>query len=212
MNRRGQVFENPVSGERAVVLTDPDDHPDRILVAHLYVTPGGRVAAAHRHPSLTERFHVLHGEVGFLIDGSERVLGPGDEAEVPPETIHDWWQVGEETAQVVVEVAPGDRFVEMIGTMFGLARDGHSDGRGLPRPLQLAVTVRGFRDTIVLASPPPWVQAMVFGVLAPIGHLAGRRPSYERYLTSEEVVEPESEALSLLTPDGALRFDAPTPP
>src|ERR1700712_3150581 len=183
MSRRGQVFENPVSGERAVVLTDPDDHPERVLVSHLYVEPGGRVAVAHRHPVSRERFRVIDGEVGFMIDGAERVLGPGEEAEVPPGTLHDWWQVGEETAQVLVEVDPGDRFVEMVGTMFGLARDGKSDGKGLPRPLQLAVTVRGFRDVMVIASPPPWVQNLIFGTLAPIGRLVGRRPSYERYLS-----------------------------
>jgi hypothetical protein len=44
MDRHGHVFENPVTGERAVVLTDPESHPDRILVAHLTVAPGGRVA------------------------------------------------------------------------------------------------------------------------------------------------------------------------
>lgn len=207
MSRRGQVFENPISGERAVVLTDPLDHPQRVLVSHLYVEPGGRVAVAHRHPVARERFHVLHGEVGFfMIDGVERVLGPGEEAEVPPETLHDWWQVGEETAQVLVEVDPGDRFVEMVGTMFGLARDGKSDGKGLPRPLQLAVTVRGFRDVMVIASPPPWVQNLLFGTLASIGRLIGRRPSYERYLSSEVMVEPEPEALALLTPEGRLHF------
>lgn len=206
-DRRGEVFENPVSGERAVVLTDPNRHPERILVSHLYVEPGGRVAVAHRHPNLTERFRVLHGQVGFMIDGEERLLGPGEQAEVPPETIHDWWQVGDEEAQVIVEVCPGDRFVEMVGTMFGLARDGKSDGKGLPRPLQLAVTVRGFRDTMVIASPPPWLQTMIFGPLAPIGWLVGRRPSYERYLTSETVVEPEQEALDLLSADGRLQFE-----
>jgi quercetin dioxygenase-like cupin family protein len=206
MSRRGQVFENPISGERAVVLIDPLDHPQRVLVSHLYVEPGGRVAVAHRHPVARERFHVLHGAVGFMIDGAERVLGPGEEAEVPPETLHDWWQVGEDTAQVLVEVDPGDRFVEMVGTMFGLARDGKSDGKGLPRPLQLAVTVRGFRDVMVIASPPPWVQSLLFGALAPIGRLVGRRPSYERYLSSEVTVEPEPEALALLTPEGRLLF------
>jgi hypothetical protein len=45
VNRRGQVFENPASGERVVVLTDPEDHPERVLVGHLFVAPGGRVAA-----------------------------------------------------------------------------------------------------------------------------------------------------------------------
>ena len=208
MSRRGQVLRNPVTGEKAVVLTDPLDHPDRVLVSHLYVEPGGRVAAEHFHPTITERFHVLAGQVGFLIDGREQTLGAGESARIPIGTRHDWWQVGDEEARVVVEVTPGDRFVAMITTMFGLAADGRSDGKGLPRPLQLAVTVRDFRDTMVIASPPPWVQALVFGALAPIGRLAGRKPSYERYLTSEVVVDPDPEALSLLTPDGRLRFES----
>jgi len=33
---------------------------------------------------------------------------------------------------VVVEVDPGSRFLEMVGTMFGLARDGKVDVRGVP--------------------------------------------------------------------------------
>ena len=83
MSRAGQVFTNPVSGERVVILTDPDAHPERVLVGHLFVAPGGRVAAEHYHPTITERFHVLEGQVGFMIGGSERVLGAGEHAEVP---------------------------------------------------------------------------------------------------------------------------------
>jgi hypothetical protein len=61
MSRRGQAFDNPITGERAVILTDPDEHPERVLVAHLFVKPGGRVAAEHFHPTLTERFHTCAG-------------------------------------------------------------------------------------------------------------------------------------------------------
>lgn len=206
-SRRGQIFENPVSGERVVVLTDPLDHPEGVLVAHLHVQPGGRVAVAHRHPIARERFHVLSGEVGFLIGEEERVLGAGEAAEVAPGTLHDWWQVGEREAQVIVEVDPGERFVEMVGTMFGLARDGKVDKKGLPHPLQLAVTASAYRDVMTIASPPPWVQRLVFGVLAPIGRLAGRRPSYPQYLYSEQVVEPDPAALALLRADGRLNFE-----
>ena len=210
-DRRGQVFVNPPTGERVVVLTDPDVHPQRVLVGHLYVEPGGRVALAHSHPTLTERFHVLAGRVGFLIGGERRELGPGEQAEVPPGTVHDWWQVGDETAEVVVEVAPGDRFVEMVGSMFGLARDGKCDAKGRPRPLQLAVSARAYRDVLVVASPPPAVQALVFGPLAAIGRARGLQPSYERYLSSDEVVEPDPRALALLGEDGRLR-PAPASP
>jgi hypothetical protein len=87
-------------------------------------------------PTLTERFHVLEGSVGFMIAENERVLGPGDRAEVPAGTVHNWWQLGDREAEVVVEVDPGGRFVEMVGTMFGLAGDGEVNARGLPHPLR----------------------------------------------------------------------------
>jgi mannose-6-phosphate isomerase-like protein (cupin superfamily) len=207
VSRRGQVFENPVSGERAIVITDPPDQPDGVLVAELHVRPGGRVVVAHRHPGLVERFHVLRGEVGFLIGDREELLGPGRSAEVPVGVLHDWWQVGDEEAEVIVEVNPGARFVEMVGTFYGLARDGKVDKKGIPRPLQLALSAQDYSDTMVVAKPPPWVQSVAFGVLAPIARMRGLKPTYEKYLTSDVVVEPDPAALELLGPDGRLRFE-----
>jgi quercetin dioxygenase-like cupin family protein len=210
VSRRGQVFSNPVTGERSVALTDPADHPERVLVSHLFVAPGGRVAAEHYHPTVNERFHVLAGQVAFLIDGREVVLGPGDRAEVVAGVRHDWWQVGGEEAQVVVEVSPGDRFVEVVGTLFGLAREGKTDPRGLPHPLQAAVSIREYRDVIVFTKPPRWVQRLLFGALAWIGRARGLRPHYPEHLHSDDVVEPDPTALEVLTPDGRLRFDEGT--
>lgn len=109
---------------------------------------------------------------------------------------------------MVVEVAPGDRFVEMVGTFFGLARDGKCDAKGVPRPLQLAVSARGYRDVMEVASPPPAVQALLFGPMAAIGRARGLKPSYERYLESDEVVEPDPRALALVGEDGRLRSAA----
>ncbi len=205
MSRRGQVFDNPVTGERSVILTDPADHPDRVLVVHLYVKPGGRVAAEHYHPTLTERFHILSGQVGFLIDGREQVLGAGESARVPAGARHDWWQVGDQEAQAIVEVDPGDRFIQMAGTMFGLARDGKTNSKGLPDPLQLAVTGSAYRDVIVFTSPPPALQRLLFAAMAPLGRALGHKPFYPEYMHSDQVVEPDPAALALLGDDGRLR-------
>jgi quercetin dioxygenase-like cupin family protein len=208
LSRRGQMFANPVTGERAVLLTDPETHPDRILVAHLFVMPGGRVAAPHVHPGATERFHVLAGRVGFEVGGRRRELEAGQSWEVPPGISHDWWQIGEEEAQVLVEVAPGDRFVRLIGTTFGLARDGHVDARGLPHLLQAAVSLTAYRDTVVFDTPPRPVQRLLFGVLAPLGRLVGKQPVYPEYLFSRVLVEPPAEVLALLDQHGRLRKNA----
>jgi quercetin dioxygenase-like cupin family protein len=205
VGRLGQVFENPLTKERAVMLTDPAVRADRSLVGHLYVAPGGRVAAAHTHPSSVERFHVIRGQVGFLIGGDQRILGPGEHAEVPKGVLHDWWQIGDEPAEVVVDVSPGDRFVDMLTTVFGLVRDGEVDRRGMPHLLQLVVTAHAYRDAMVFASPPPWVQRLLFGLLAPAGRLLGREAVYERYRTSAEVVVPDPLALTLLDQHGRLR-------
>jgi mannose-6-phosphate isomerase-like protein (cupin superfamily) len=213
--RRGEVFTNPRTGERAVVVTDPEGSPDRTLVAHLFVRPGGRVAAAHAHPGSTERFRVLAGRVAFRVGGADSVLGPGEVREVPAGTVHDWWQVGDEEAQVLVEVVPGDRFVQVITTTFGLARDGRADARGLPHLLQAAVTLRAYRDTVVFDSPPRPVQRVLFGALAPVGRLLGRQPAYPGYQFSREVATVPPEVLALLDERGRLRLggtDASGPP
>jgi mannose-6-phosphate isomerase-like protein (cupin superfamily) len=209
-SRRGQVFTNPVTGERAVLLTDPETHPDRTLVAHLFVSPGGRVAAPHVHPMATERFHVLAGRVGFQVGGRHSELDAGQSCEVPPGTTHDWWQIGTEESQVLVEVTPGERFVRIIGTTFGLARDGRADARGLPHLLQAAVSLTAYRDTVVFASPPRLVQRLLFGGLAPLGRLLGKQPVYPEYLFSTDLAEPQPEALALLDQQGRLRLGAAT--
>ena len=199
------VFENPVTGERVVVLTDARTHPEQVLVSHLFIRPGGRVAAAHVHPTVDERFLVLSGQVGFLIGGRKRTLGPGEGASVPARVVHDWWQVGDEEAEVLVEVVPGVRFAEMVGSMFGLARDGKVNKKGLPDPLQLAVMGHEYGDVIQFTKPPAIVQKLTIPPLAALGRRKGRKPMYPEYLEAGPTAAPDPAALAHLTPDGRLK-------
>jgi hypothetical protein len=91
---------------------------------------------------------------------------------------HDWWNASDRDARVRVEVTPGERFAHMIETMFGLARLGHTNTKGMPNPLQLALVAREFSDVIVFRTPPPAVQRAIFGALAPIAHWRGYRATY----------------------------------
>ena len=199
------VFENPVTGERVVVLTDARTHPEQVLVSHLFIRPGGRVAAAHVHPTVDERFLVLSGQVGFLIGGRKRTLGPGEGASVPARVVHDWWQVGDDEAEVLVEVVPGVRFAEMVGSMFGLARDGKVNKKGLPDPLQLAVMGHEYGDVIQFTKPPPIVQKLTIPPMAALGRRRGRKPMYPEYLEAGPTAAPDPAALAHLTPDGRLK-------
>ena len=199
------VFLHPVTKEKSVVLTDPRKHPDQVLLAHLTVEPGGRVAAPHWHPGLEERFLIVKGQIGFYLDGEETVLGPGEHATIRPDVVHDWWQVGDEPAEALVEVVPGVRFVEMVGTLFGLGRDGKTDDKGMPGALQLAVMGHEYDDTVVFTKPPALIRKTLLPVLAAVGRARGLQPKYDEYLEATDHEVPDPTLFEHVTPDGRLR-------
>jgi hypothetical protein len=122
---------------------------------------------------------VLEGELTFKLDGQTSVLREGQTGVIEPGIWHDWWNASSDrNARARVEVTPGERFGHLIETLFGLARLGHTNAKGMPHPLQLALTAREFSDVIVFRSPPPAVQRALFGALAPIAYRRGYRATY----------------------------------
>ena len=59
MLKAGEVYENPVTGERAVIRIGTDTTGGERLVVDLYVQPGGAVMGEHFHPRMEERFTML---------------------------------------------------------------------------------------------------------------------------------------------------------
>ena len=175
---RGEVLENPVTRERAIALELPWENAQGRVVAELTALPGARVAGEHLHPSLHERFTVMEGELTVVSDGRRSTVRAGEAADIEPGTWHDWWNEAATDALVRVEVTPGERFMHLIETTFGLAREGHVNAKGMPNPLQLALTAQEFSDIIVFRKPPPRVQRVVFGALAPIARRRGYRATY----------------------------------
>jgi quercetin dioxygenase-like cupin family protein len=181
MSKAGDIFENPITGERAVVRVGTEDSGGDLVITDLYVSPGGRVAAEYIYPVINEWFTPVSGRVGFRVNRQESVAEIGQRLHVSPGTAHDWWNAGDEEAHVVVEVSPAARFEEAISTTFGLARDGKTNANGLPNLLQLALPSREFEDVLYFTNPPRAVQKVLFAVLAPVARLLGYRGTYPEY-------------------------------
>ena len=180
--RAGEIYENRVQGDRVVVREGSEDTGGERLVGDLYVRPGGAVAGKHVHSYITERFEVIEGSVRFHYDGRDEILRPGKRIEVPPGVVHDWENVGDEEAHVVVEVTPAERFELMIQNLYGLANDGRTNSRGMPNLLQLAVMHREFRRELEVTRPPRFVQRLLFGVIAPLARALGYRAINPEYM------------------------------
>jgi len=180
--RAGEVYRNRVQGDRFVVREGGEDTDGERLSGDLYIRPGGAVAGKHVHAYTTERFEVVSGTVRFHVDGSERIVEPGQRIEVPPGVVHDWWNIGDDEAHVLVEITPAERFELMIQNLYGLANDGKSTSRGVPKLLPLALFAREFRREAEFIRPPRIVQHFLFAALAPLARARGYRAINPGYL------------------------------
>jgi quercetin dioxygenase-like cupin family protein len=209
------VLANPRTGEYGV-LRRPAAGGHAATVADLYAGPGAAVPFEHVHPGSAETFTVVRGHLGLSVDGHKSDAGPGTRVTVPAGTAHAWWNDGDETAWVVVEVDPGARFEKMLRNMFLLAADGKTDAHGHPGLLQAALTAREFDDVHRLVRPPRPVQKLLFAALAPIARARGLRGSYPEYDHRVTEVLDEIEALPPeildLLPDGTPAGTSTAPP
>jgi len=186
----GEVWENPVAGERLTILERPWDNPEDRLTFEMAARVGARVVGEHHHPALVEQFTVLEGELTVKRNGQTSILPQGETAVAEAGVWHDWWNASPRDVRVRVEITPGLRFAHMIETFFGLARLGYTDRKGMPSPLQLSLTASEFSDTVVFRSPPPAVQRAIFGTLAPIARFRGYCATYPQL--SRNVLAPRT--------------------
>src|SRR5262249_30904859 len=105
MSRCGDVYENRVTGEYAVVLRGTEDRGEGPAIAHLTARPGAAVVGEHYHPYLIEKFTVLRGRLDARIAGKTLSLAVGQSASVEAGVVHDWWNTSKtEEAHVLVEI------------------------------------------------------------------------------------------------------------
>lgn len=182
-DRAGSWLHNPATGEIAQLIAADAD--GRRIEVDLWLQPGAAVAGAHVHDRFIERFQVETGEVGFQVGGTERSARASDgRLEVPAGTPHDWWNAGDDVAQVRVEVAatpaapgqPAARFVSMIEALWSLGALGRVNAKGLPDPLWMAAIGREYGDAIRFVKPPAAIQTLLFAPLSAIARRTGRDP------------------------------------
>ena len=153
MIRSGDTISNPVTGEVITFVQTSDETEGRLLVLHDTWTRPGQRAAPHVHPRMEERFEVVRGLVGAVVDDEERLLEPGEVLVVPAGTPHVAWNASGGETRLRLEFRPAGRWQEVVERLFALARDGLTDARGVPEPAALSQLLDEFSDEIAPAAP-----------------------------------------------------------
>lgn len=172
MAHKGQILDNPITGERIHFLDTAADTDGALLRFELTVIPGGHVPGLHVHPTQEESFEILSGSMKFRKGFRTVHAKAGETVVVPPRTIHKFSNAGSEPVRAIIEVRPALKMEELLETSHALAVNGRTNRKGMPKPLDLALFMRTFRAEVQAPFAPP---SLVGAVMAPVAALAGWR-------------------------------------
>jgi mannose-6-phosphate isomerase-like protein (cupin superfamily) len=176
MATSGTTIENPVSGTTCRWHLTAADTGGALMRCEMRVRPGGGhdEEGLRVHPHSEERFEVLSGQMEVRIGSTTRVLGPGGRAVVPPNVAHAFKNAGDDELHFFIELTAPGRFEEFIELYYGMARDGRLKPDGSVALLTVVPLAKRYSNEIRAASPPWWVQRLMFAALTPAAAIAAR--------------------------------------
>ena len=167
---------NPIQNDAITFVRTAEETDGAYSLMDMEVAPGGG-NLLHYHATFAEHFTVTSGEFGVQIAKDSFVLKPGESAVAPAMTVHRWYNNTNQTATVRIELRPGSTgFERVLQIVYGLARDGLSDKKGLPKSLAHKAILLELGDTNL-----PGFASMIVPLLRMIARRA-RRKGIEREL------------------------------
>lgn len=193
MATTGQVFENPVTGERMMFLRTACDTSWMLLEIEFWIPPSGQKGlAAHFHPYFDERFEILAGTARYKVGNVEHSACAGDVLLLPRKVSHIHpWNVGSDVLHVRKSTQldrPQPQLLlasaAFFESLYALAQQGKVKENGLPQStLQTIVLLQALEPSAYVARIPILVQRSAFGILAAIGRARG----YQAYDTAKSI-------------------------
>ena len=142
-----RVFVNPIYKDKATVLKTSEDTNGQYLLGELEVSPGGG-NSLHVHKAFTETFTAVKGILGVRFKNKQLYLRPGESITVPINTPHCFFNDGDETIVCHVKLAPAhEGFVKGIAIGYGLASDGLTNKKGIPKSITHLALLVSLTDT-----------------------------------------------------------------
>jgi len=142
-----RIFVNPIYKDRAIVLETSNETGGVYSLGELEVAPGGG-NFMHTHSAFEETFTAVKGTLGVNIKNKKHFLNPGESITVPLHTPHHFFNAGTEPVTCRIKFIPGhEDFVKGIAIGYGLATDGKTNNKGIPKSLTHLALLMVLTDT-----------------------------------------------------------------
>jgi len=142
-----RTIVNPIFKDTCTFLQTSAETNGRFSELEVTLGPGGG-NPLHRHTGFTETFTSVEGNLWLSLNGREIVLKPGEKVTVMRGDVHRFYNQGKEEIKFNLVFTPGHTGAEnMLRIMYGLAQDGMTDKKGVPKSLITIATVGEIGDS-----------------------------------------------------------------
>lgn len=148
---------------------------DMIVILHAH----GR-NPMHKHSQFAETFIVREGELGLMHRGKKIILAAGEQFTIEKDVPHCFFNPTGSAVKFQVQFTPGHEGAEnMLRILYGMAADGATDKKGIPKSLSTIALLGELGDTTLTG---------MYSLLNPFLKrlaLKARKAGMEKYLVNK---------------------------
>lgn len=142
-----RTIVNPIFKDTVTFLKSASETNGTYSECEVTLLPGGK-NVPHIHKKYTETFRAVRGNLGVKAGGKTIILKPGESFTVPIGMVHHFFNPGPVAIHFNIVFSPGfPGFEYMLRILYGMARDGQTDNKGILKNLSLTALVADIGDT-----------------------------------------------------------------
>lgn len=143
-----RTIENPLIKDKVTFIETAAETNGKFTLVQVELAPNGG-NDLHYHKTFDETFTTLEGVLGIQLDEKTIYLQKGESATAPLGSLHRFFNPsGTEKVVFNVLLQPGSEgFEQTLQVAYGLARDGHTTSKGIPKSLYHMALIIQWSDT-----------------------------------------------------------------
>lgn len=132
-----RTIVNPIIKDVVTFLQTAEESGGIVSEAEIRLMPGGG-NPLHYHKTYSETFTAIDGDLGLKLGKKNtRILKPGETHTVEPMSLHCFFNPTDNEIRFNVKLKPGHTgFEHALRILYGLASDGLTDNKSIPKSLK----------------------------------------------------------------------------
>jgi len=144
---KGKTIYNPIVKDKVTFIETAKSSNGKITCIEVELAPNGG-NELHFHTNFIETFEVLEGELNIRLKKDMLNLKVGESRSVPRNVLHYFKNTTSKPVRFLVKIEPASQnFEAFLAIMYGLARDGSTNKKGIPKSLWHIGVVSAISET-----------------------------------------------------------------